>query len=49
VALLDSYVIVSPDNVHFGIIVAFDKGIIDHVIDAGKGVLSLIIWLFTFL
>jgi hypothetical protein len=33
---LDLYVVVSLDNVHFGIVAAFDEGI-DHVIDAGKG------------
>jgi hypothetical protein len=36
VAFLDSYIVVSPDNVHFGIVAAFDEGI-DHVIDVGKG------------
>jgi hypothetical protein len=36
VTFLDSYIVVSPDNVHFGIVAAFDKGI-NHVVDAGKG------------
>jgi hypothetical protein len=35
-SFLDSYVVVSPDNVHFGIVATFDEGI-DHVINAGKG------------
>jgi hypothetical protein len=33
---LDLYIVVSPDNVHFSIVAAFDKGI-DHVVDVGKG------------
>jgi hypothetical protein len=36
VTFLDLYVVVSPDNVHFGIIAAFDEGV-NHVINAGKG------------
>jgi hypothetical protein len=36
VTFLDSYIVVSPDNVHFGIVAAFDERI-NHVIDAGKG------------
>jgi hypothetical protein len=32
----DLYVVVSPDNVHFGVVTAFDEGI-DHVINVGKG------------
>jgi hypothetical protein len=35
-AFLDSYVVIAPDNVHFGIVAAFDEGI-NYVIDAGKG------------
>jgi hypothetical protein len=36
VTFLDSYIVVSPNDVHFGIVAAFDKGI-DHVINAGEG------------
>jgi hypothetical protein len=35
VTFLDLYVVVSLDNVHFGIVVTFDEGI-DHVVNAGK-------------
>jgi hypothetical protein len=37
-SFFNAYVVISPNDVHLGIVAAFDKGV-NHVVDAGEGCL----------